>query len=102
MHDLWGEKLGIEKLSEQPKKRSVVPQYNPLEEIAGLKHQNKILQQELQGLRGEFIAYRREIANLMNALKEDVSTRLLNFTSFGEFLQYKQEIQNILQERLGE
>lgn len=70
-----------------------------------LVRQINLFRQEVTGVREQFIAYRRDIANLMNELKKDVSDRLLNFTSYGEWLTYKEELNarfSAIEERLGE
>jgi len=52
----------------------------------------QIVKQELAGLREQLHTYRQEIARLMNELKEDVSTRLMNFAAYGEFVMWQEEL----------
>ena len=105
--EMWGRVLQGEEKTAAGKDSEIAEQVRLAREANNteLARQIIIFRQEVTGVREQLIEHRRTIANLINELKQDVSTRLLNFTSEYDFLTFKKDIEekiSEIQERLGE
>lgn len=92
--DVWAKTLTGERMTKAEEDEAIAEQIRIAKEASDteLGRQIRLFRQEITGVREEMKEHRRVLANIMNQLKEDVSTRLLNFTSEYDFLTFKQEI----------